>query len=367
MARASTPDHLPTLDGLRGVAVALVLWAHLPRDIAGPWVARLEYLVRPGYLGVDVFFVLSGLLITRILLAERMRGRAEGEGALAAPTRFWIRRFLRIFPIYYLGLVALSFVYDGPDLGWSAVYLQNFWYASHAELASPLKHTWSLAVEEHFYLVWPFVVLWLPPNASRAVVQWVLLPASIVGAVITIVVADPDLATELVYRGTPYRMGSLALGAIFAYHEGWLRAHPRKTLRLVLLLATAAFVIVPLGRFGLAAWHPLSKMIGFSALSGAIVLAGLLAHGRPSLVHRALVHPWARALGRISYGVYLFHFPIYVALGLRFHAADAPPSGLVAIVGIVATLVVAWASFHAIERPLLRIKDRVGRPRPAGP
>jgi len=366
-------DHLPALDGLRGIAVLLVLWAHLPRDIAGPWIARLEYVVRPGYLGVDVFFVLSGFLITRILLGERERADCGGtrEGRFGAPARFWIRRSLRIFPIYYLGLGAVSLWYRGVDVGWSAVYLQNFWYAWHADLHGPLKHTWSLAVEEHFYLVWPFVVLWLPVPRSRAIVQYGLLPLSVFAAIATVLVLEPTIATELVYRGTPYRVGSLALGAIFAYHEGWIRTHPGRALGVAAALLAVALLVVPLGRFGFAGWHPLSKMVGFAALSGAIVLAAVVAPTRLRKLHTVLAHASLRGIGRISYGIYLYHFPIYVALGLRFPAPGTDPTLATAAVGIAATLVLAWLSFHAIERPLLRFKDRFAAPRvatlPPGP
>ena len=143
------PDHLPALDGLRALAVLLVLWTHTPLTLQHPELAAWSAFVQPGYLGVDVFFVLSGFLITRILLSEKAR---------AVPLwKFMLRRAVRIFPAYYLlvGLVA-AFAWT-PDVPWCALYLGNVFYPAFGH-AGLLQHSWSLCVEEHFYLLWPPLV-----------------------------------------------------------------------------------------------------------------------------------------------------------------------------------------------------------------
>ncbi|MEX1259103.1 MAG: acyltransferase [Gemmatimonadota bacterium] len=114
-------DHLPALDSLRGLAVLLVLWHHLPDDLFGPLAAAVGFAIRPGYLGVDIFFVLSGFLITRILLFDRARGASLGT--------FFKRRFARIFPVYYLTLLVVGLWQPGSYILWAALDLCNFYYA----------------------------------------------------------------------------------------------------------------------------------------------------------------------------------------------------------------------------------------------
>ena len=137
--------YLPALDKLRGIAVLLVLFTHTPHHLKGDLGLWVQQWLAPGYLGVDIFFALSGFLITRILLFERDRG-----GSILA---FWKRRAVRIFPAFYLLVAVVAVVRWGPELPWVATYLSNFHRLG--SFPSPLRHTWSLAVEEHFYLVCP--------------------------------------------------------------------------------------------------------------------------------------------------------------------------------------------------------------------
>src|SRR5882672_2186860 len=124
----------------------MVLWSHVPVASTPGVVRLLRSAFNPGYLGVDLFFVLSGFLITRILLADRENER---------PLRFFLaRRALRIFPIYYLLLAVLLLAKPGQYLAWCAIYLSNFHFMFD-KTPNPLPHTWSLAIEEHFYLIWP--------------------------------------------------------------------------------------------------------------------------------------------------------------------------------------------------------------------
>src|SRR5262249_43976988 len=149
---------LRSLDGLRGIAVILVLWAHLSEENTVGWGATIKHWLSPGLVGVDIFFVLSGFLITRILIADKARGMPLKN--------FLIRRFLRIFPIYYLTILLVFLYAPGRYILYCAGYLGNFYFAYHpAHL--PLHHTWSLAVEEHFYLLWPFAVYRLSLPAAR--------------------------------------------------------------------------------------------------------------------------------------------------------------------------------------------------------
>lgn len=352
-------DHLPTLDGLRGLAVLLVLWAHLPIDSVPRAINLARYVFQPGYLGVDIFFVLSGFLITRILLVEKQNGR---------PLRnFLIRRSLRIFPIYYLTIVVLLFVLPGMYLLWSALYLSNFVFSFDLS-NNPLRHTWSLAVEEHFYLVWPVLIYGCAAATSRRIALWVLMPLSVVLAILTLAVSDRWLGghgPDLLYRATPFRMLSLLLGAMLAYHENGLRQTPGRLMKLALCTGLAAVFIIPTGKLMPEGWLALNKMIGLALASTTVVALSIWAFDQKSPVARPLSSATLSYLGRISYGIYLYHFPIFFFMGMRHDvtelaetAATVPTPWATILLAVAITFGVAAASFQFIERPILKLKDR---------
>lgn len=350
-------DHLRTLDGLRGIAVLLVLWSHTPRELLGKINVTLEYILQPGYLGVDIFFVLSGFLITRILLADRLKPKGLKN--------FLIRRFLRIFPIYYLTIFALLFIAPGEYLLYSFFYISNYYFAFvHADpelFQVPLSHGWSLAVEEHYYLAWPLIVMWCSVARSRAIALYVIIPFAVLSAIATILIADPDLAKELIYRGSHYRAMSLSIGALFAYHERWLRGHTGRLWLIVAAFIVPGCIIVPAGKFmpALEVWYPLAKMLGFGSLSAGIVLAVLAIESWTGPIKAVFTNGAMRYIGRISYGLYLYHFPIFIlGFGLRWYDKDQPPTLTNAALAWAVTFAVATASFYALERPLLKLKNR---------
>ena len=354
MPSARSRDHLPALDGLRALAVLLVLWQHLPRTALGD--AGAVALIRPGYLGVDVFFVLSGFLITRILLSERERG---------VPLRwFLLRRFLRIFPIYYLTLVVVVFVHPGPELPWCFAYLSNVYFILHPS-TGVLQHTWSLAVEEHFYLAWPLVVGLLPVRMGARFLALVIIPLAVVSALV-IIGWDGGLESDIdEVRGVQYfslcRFASLGAGALCAYGEEWVRSGRRAVRRVVVLLFASAlmvwdktlYVLLPFGLgldpglpHGLV---PLCRMISTALFSSGALLLVLNGSSRGALATCLSWRP-LRFIGRISYGLYLYHLPVFRWLG-GHGITDAA-------LALAATFAIAALSFTAIERPLLKIAAR---------
>ncbi len=209
-------DFIPELDGLRGIAVLMVLWVHLPMDSLGETIEGLRQAVVPGGVGVDLFFVLSGFLITRILLVDREQGRSLRN--------FLIRRFLRIFPIYYLLLAILAAWMSWEEIVACATYTSNYLFLFKSR-TSLLEHTWSLAVEEHFYLLWPPVVVFLRPLVSRRVLLLGVLPLSALTCLAALQFGDwgqdGQVLRQFLGRGSTSRFGSLGLGALLAYHEGF--------------------------------------------------------------------------------------------------------------------------------------------------
>jgi peptidoglycan/LPS O-acetylase OafA/YrhL len=343
-------ERIPTLDGLRGLAVLLVLWEHLPQALLGSAAEALRFAVQPGYLGVDLFFVLSGFLITRILLADRARRR---------PLRhFLVRRFARIFPIYYLLILVMWAFSPGSYLAWCAGYLSNFYFAVH-RARSPMEHTWSLAVEEHFYLVWPLVVTWLPVASSRRLALFGLLPPAVLLALATAALEPwlPGEADAFIYRLTWYRMLSLGLGALFAFGERELRADPARPWRLAARFLVPALVVLPCALLVDHRWVGPIMLVGFALLSSAIFLAGLAANGTGGLPARLLALPPLAFAGRISYGFYLYHLPIFTAFGVFAHPKDHPPDLATTAAALGVSWLVATLSFYAIERPLLRLTE----------
>ncbi len=368
--------YLPALDGLRGIAVLLVLWTHVPLDTQGypEWLAMLVGRLEPGYLGVELFFVLSGFLITRILLVERDAGRSLGW--------FLLRRSLRIFPTYYLLLAVVAVVAPGPEWPWCAAYLGNFWFAAHPT-ASPLRHTWSLCIEEHFYLVWPWVVSWLRPAHLGPLLVLGILPGAVVAAWTACALSPPEQLPTVLQYETWYRSLALAAGSLLALVERRRAAEPaapqpgpfvsarfgRRRLQglagallglAFLLSETHLGILLPTGYAPLSGAYtpvlplhylPACKLVSFTLACTALLMlaANAKPHGRPA---RWLASAPLRAIGRISYGLYLYHYPIY-------HALLGPaPTAARAGLAIVVSFVVATVSYTCLERPILTFAAR---------
>jgi peptidoglycan/LPS O-acetylase OafA/YrhL len=392
-AVAKAAPHSPGLDGLRGIAIALVVLHNvnvIPHggSSVGNLVSRVAGI---GWVGVSLFFVLSGFLITRGLLATR--------GAHDYFKSFFGRRALRIFPLYYLTLsfffvlvpglaqhglgdVPQSIVDDLPKQHWYWLYLTN--WTQHAGLGGlALAHLWSLAVEEQFYLVWPFAMMAL--RTSRQVLA--LCTSVIVIAILSRVWMVSVGANPMqIYTFTICRMDALAMGAAAAAlllddgpHRGRLTWHSRPGVWLgVSALALVVGRVIPDG-YGMV--HPAGQIFGyalFGIASTALLLAtlGAEAAAKPSRwasAVRALSFPPLRSLGKYSYAIYVFHPPVHEWLGkpllVRLGWAEHPSTlqGLGYIVGVSAFVyALAWLSYHAFEKHFLKLKRHFNA-RPATP
>jgi peptidoglycan/LPS O-acetylase OafA/YrhL/lysophospholipase L1-like esterase len=358
---SASPHHdrlayMPALDGVRAMAVAAVLLYH--GDVS--W-------ARGGYLGVDAFFVLSGFLITSLLLAE---WRGEGRIALSA---FWARRARRLLPALFLVLAAVA-AYgaliaapaelahlrtDGLSaLGYVANWGQIFSHQSYFEsfaAPSPLRHTWSLAIEEQFYLVWPLLVAgvlrWRRGSIrSLGMVTGALLAAS---AVWMIVLYKPGVDPTRVYYGTDTRAQSLLMGALLAMLLTRLR-RPLGTNATRALHGGALLAAVWLGWI----WVHTSEEAGWlyrggftlCALLVAIVIASVTRPMSGLLGALLSVRP-LRWVGEVSYGLYLWHWPLYVVISHERTGLDGVP---LFAVRLAATFAAATASFYLVERPIRR-------------
>jgi peptidoglycan/LPS O-acetylase OafA/YrhL len=347
--------HQPALDGLRGAAVAAVLLFHAGLD---PF--------RGGYLGVSVFFTLSGFLITSLLLVEH-----GGTGRLAIGP-FLARRARRLLPastLCLLGVVVaarLGWFGEVPDLRrdvlGSLAQIQNWVLLASGDsytdllaraggLTSPLEHYWSLAIEEQFYWVWPAAMTVL--LARRARLQVRLGAVTLAAAVAAPLIAwrwGPDAA----YWATPARAAEILIGAWLAVWladrrtplvSGWGRVAP----------AAGAALLVGVVTFPSSSGPAYSGALPLVAVVTALLLLGLQVDGPAT---RALSCRPAVGLGRISYGVYLFHWPVFVALAPERIDLDG---WRLLVLRLAVTLALALVSYHLIESP---IRAWRGRPAP---
>ncbi len=361
-AKKQSGVRIPELDGLRGIAILLVLVFHFT-----PHTGPLRYAVhifQLGWTGVDLFFVLSGYLITGILL--------DTVGHRAYYRNFIVRRCLRIFPAYYLSLVVccvLTYYPYAPRWGeflraggwWYVTYLGNvkvFLDAAWPGLAI-LTPLWSLQVEEQFYLTFPFVVWLLNRKALAA-----LLAGSVVAALCLRVALSLQMPQNMfgVYTLMPCRMDSLAMGGLIALVQRekpeWLK---RPWVVWMTLLAAAAFAGIILFYSNSDPWPFGMRTFGYTALD--LMFAGiliLLLHRRQPVLLRICRMRWLVWVGTISYGLYLLHVPgELIGRRLAARVVTIPVSGSAEFfVSIGTTVALAWISWTLFESRILRLKER---------
>lgn len=372
------PDHIPALDGLRGVAILLVIYQHtfrLTEDRCGA-LARYEI----GWTGVDLFFALSGFLITGILLDSR--------GGPHYFRTFYARRALRIFPLYYAALILTWLVtnvwrpsrtppWPTSDYLLYWVYLQN-WSSlipGGSGLTGPLGHFWSLAVEEQFYLIWPLVVYHLSPKRLIAVCTSLFLFSF--GLRYYLLVEGVPWTT--VYPLTVTRLDSLCMGAILAAYprSGYSVRSLYRCVWPALVLASAAIVVIALRDNGFRFWKDRCWTLKFgpsvlAVFYSAILLAAVSGRG-PRFVQTLCNQSLLRLAGKYSYCMYVVHMPIadYLAPVLADRAMLPRGSFAAGAFGFLITGVcsaaIAKVSWRAYEEPILRLKRYFPTPRPAAP
>lgn len=351
---------IPELDGVRGLAIALVLSFHFVEfltEFHGP--APLLAVLTPfdiGWCGVDLFFVLSGFLIGGILIDAR-----SSPNYFRA---FYVRRICRIVPAYFAFLAVAAFSTALFHLPWgelwrtSLVFVQNFWMAAHNSFGKTvIGHTWSVAVEEQFYLLLPAVVYFAKPRLLPKI-----LAAGIAAAYILRLVFLLRGLTVATYILLPCRMDALLIGALLAWAlrrpgaAEFLRAHRVKlwTAIEILTVVCALYFLAP-AREGFIA-----SLVIYDSL--ALFFAAVIAVSFVDRqLGRALRTRWLRGLGSIAYGLYLIHVLVfdYAISAMPRHAVIA------ALVGIPASILVAKASWEWFEKPIMRFGRRVNYTAPA--
>jgi peptidoglycan/LPS O-acetylase OafA/YrhL len=361
--------HIPALDGIRAAAILLVVPHNTDIYGAHPGLFfPMAVMAHLGWIGVQLFFVLSGFLITAGLLDT-----VHTEGYLR---NFYLRRVLRILPLYYLvlliGLVVLPALLMTPrtDLErqgepWLWLFLSN-WVQPFGRGVTGLSHFWSLAVEEQFYLVWPLVVLrWQGRALLRVAVTLTIVAIASRAALIA-----AHAPSDAIYMFTFCRMDALALGAsaaVLAREEqamAWLAGRANRLLITALaLLVLQAFVARGFGLDRVA-----TQLFGYSLIAVSFALAILAvavnhAQARTTWIDRLLSSRPLRSIGRYSYGMYVLHLPLTFLLSgpilnaLAGLGTAEPP--LYALIFTVISYAAGWASYLLVERRFLQLKSRL--------
>ena len=327
----------------------MVLLAHLKAVKLLSWIPDFV-----GVAGVGIFFALSGFLITRILIADREAGKGLAS--------FYNRRAARIFPIYYLTLAILLFCWPGKELGWAANFTFNFRFLASprdyfqvenaASAVPPVAHFWSLCVEEHFYWIWPLAVMFLP----LAFVRWLPVVIVVTTPALTYFLADQlsvagystDETYGLLSRMTLTQLPAISIGSLVACHERWIRNSSKRNRPINLGL-----VLCGIGLTWFAIKNQLTQeMARCTATTAKHSICGgafLIVLSLPFLgTFKSL-----RNVGTISYGLYLYHLPIYASLGVVGTSHMASP--YIGAVAICLTFLAAVVSFRWFESPILAL------------
>jgi peptidoglycan/LPS O-acetylase OafA/YrhL len=326
----------------------------------------IDRLFYTGWAGVDLFFVLSGFLISSILLSTR-----NDERYFA---RFYTRRALRIFPVHYVALALGFFVLPYLAPAYAPRLLQDaahgqvwFWtYTSNIALATGVLadggvfgHFWTLAIEEQYYFVWPTVVRF----CSRRTLIVVALAMIAAALFVRVAALALGLGWAWAYRATPARIDGFGVGAVIAALMLDERAS-RRLFRLAPYGAAATGAVLAFEFWRVPRFYPSNPSVItwdhslLAIMSGWLIILGL-GHSSPSWMRSR----WLRWFGTYSYGIYVWHWPLQRVLTIVQSGPMASDvmfgSGIaILVIGVVGSCALGWISYIVIERPFLRLKDR---------
>lgn len=352
--------YIKGLDTIRAFAVICVILSHwLPPQtgFANSWLQTFS-----GGFGVYLFFVLSGFLISSILLLERDKFQNDPERKIGAIFKsFFMRRVLRIFPIYYLTLFIYAF--------FEPWVRQHFWYYFFYlgnippyvnNAPNPLSHTWSLAVEEQFYLLWPWIMLLVPDRFFKYVFSAAVI-LGLVSKLIVLYVWHHTYACLVINC-----FDAFGIGAIYAYV---LRNNVLSRLFQQYLISALIVSLFFAYHFANHMGHPLGMTLSFAITDMVCVgiISVVINNRNPMFAKYFLENSWLNYLGKISYGLYLYHFVIG---GLLEHLISIPFAFLHLHAGTVfyvffmfgskfiALVLIAGCSYALVESPFLKLKNK---------
>ncbi len=348
--------HYPVLDGLRAIAVLTVMVYHLDELVPG-----LTMFTSGGFLGVDIFFVLSGFLITSVLLNEHRR-----TATFSLPN-FFIRRFFRLTPaLWFFLFFVLAFgeilqpglfnVLSYDTVIYAFTYLLN-WHSAAGGMGSQLNHIWSLSIEEQFYIFWA-LVLYKAFAEGRSREKIAAGTALLISVLVLQRAIRAATGTEpnILYYSTDTRIDGLLIGCLASMALFW-RLLSSDFLRSVAFrrIFLASF-LVAVGVFITFAYNDRALYYGFISLFSLSVAVSILwlISNDGTLIHRLLENRTMRWIGKISYGLYLWHYFFYTVIKNQKYVESM--SAQVAI-ALALSFAAASVSYYLVERPILSLKD----------
>lgn len=358
------PKYFAQIDALRAIAVCMVIYSH--------W-AGYHHLWNDdvywfnGEIGVQLFFVLSGFLITGILLDAREHAQSSGLESASLLKPFYVRRFLRIFPVFYATL-ALTFIAGHPDvrqsLAWHATYLSNFYFALRGEYLGDVSHFWSLAVEEQFYLVWPFILLFVPMRRLLGVIVMCMCLAPLFRYIAAFILGFNEVTVNVIPLSS---LDTLAGGSLLAILKRSNAPNIRGEMILEKLpwislvcagcyFAMRSFIPIPNGYESLALF--IARILLVVTLMGIVLVCS---NGVKGPLKRVLEWSPISFIGRISYGIYIFHFFVPWLTSQIFTRLGYLPSNELGMYGyllinLIVLLFMAVVSWYFLEKPLNDLK-----------
>jgi peptidoglycan/LPS O-acetylase OafA/YrhL len=347
-------NYWKSLDGLRALAVGIVMLAHAGSPFP-----------RSGGVGVDIFFVLSGFLITGILSTEFQR-----YGSISRKN-FYLRRLLRLTPALLASILlfaVLTWISNNfvrlDVIAITLTYTSNYARALFDYDLQSLAHCWSLAIEEQYYLLWPFVVVVVERNIRTILSKFLaLLSLSLLLALYRAAMVGTFDATRINFALDTH-MDGLVMGSALAYFAAFL-ATLKDSVALDRFLQLLSKLVVPASICGLLVimhfitWgNPWMARLGYTLVAGGSCVIVLDLVASPfSLIRSFLENPFFTYFGKISYGLYLYHFPVYHFI--EYELSDFSQIYVKAVM-VTATIGIASLSYHLIERPILRFKEHYG-------
>ena len=343
--------YMPQLDSLRTFAVFFVLIEHWLYQAS--WSKILPF----GMIGVTLFFVLSGFLITQILLNSRITAEEKGEHKVHTLKQFYIRRTLRIFPIYYI-TIFICYIINLQDIRdkflWFLFYASNIYFYKINDWAGSLSHLWTLAVEEQFYIFWPFIILFIPKKYLLRSVIAILLFGPVFRSYLFIINGSSEMILSFINILTPSCMDCFGLGALLAYYQVF-----KKDKAVLKFKPAVIFLIINFALIAILMYFEESVIsVFFFRFSISVICAFIIygaINGYRGLTGRIMENSALIFLGKISYGLYLYHnfIPlIYKTLGLP----ALTNIYLNFIIQMCLLVLISLFSWYLIEKPLNRLK-----------
>lgn len=343
--------YMPQLDSLRAIAVFFVLLEHWLNEIP------LLKLFPFGMSGVTLFFVLSGFLITQILLKSRDLSEQKNQNRIHSAKQFYIRRTLRIFPVYYLTILIL-YIFNVQNIRdkilWFLFYASNIYFFKINNWDGNLSHLWTLAVEEQFYIIWPFIILFIPKKYLINAILGIILSGPVFRTALFILGDGSQWSSSFIHILTPSCMDCFGLGALLAFYrvntDKFFQFTSKKAKIFLILNIISFMVLLFLEENFISVF-----LFRFNVSLISLFIISKVSLGYTGFLKIIFENKMLMYLGKISYGMYLFHNFI----PLIYKSLKLPPVQNLFLkfsVQFILLVITASLSWFLLEKPVNNLK-----------